>query len=310
MELLLYILREYGLFIGIVVGTIVLIWGTYAIYNAIVRAKANQVHITPIVAKTPAKTNNDNASLQKEETPTTVEIKSPSLEGEGVIKTGPRKMSFSDDSNEILPVQLPKQEPKPIVENPKDFQNETIKTMTEKPVETKIEPSKQTINSSIQPLHKSREDDMVPAEETLMKKTLTPPLQPSQRRIVLPKDDDEVVNNKPKPKAKVVKVVAEKKVEPTKPYAEQKGIIVQKPKPKKKVPPKYHVFYRATDDSWYVKVEGNDAIIGTLETQREAISFATIKALKSDTVVIVHRKDGKIRKQATMKDVTDSEEEE
>ena len=61
---------------------------------------------------------------------------------------------------------------------------------------------------------------------------------------------------------------------------------------------------------WYVKVEGSDAIIATLETQVEAISYATIKALKSDSVVIVHRKDGKIRKQATMKDVIDSDEDE
>ena len=221
-------------------------------------------------------------------------------------------MSLSDDDDTTDLTPISKEEPKTIVESHNEPPKVENKTDINKSVEEKVEDIKPTRHSNIQPLPKENEDDMVPAEETLVKKAVTPPLQPTQRRIILPKDDDDTVVDKPKskPKAKVIKPVEEKKPEPTRPYAEQKGIIVQKPKPKKKLPPKYHVLYRATDNSWYVKVEGNDAVIGTLETQREAISYATIKALKSDSVVIVHRKDGKIRKQATMKDVTDSEEEE
>jgi hypothetical protein len=34
-----------------------------------------------------------------------------------------------------------------------------------------------------------------------------------------------------------------------------------------------------------------------LETQAEAIAWATIKALNQDTTIVIHKRDGKIRKQ-------------
>jgi len=310
MAQLLYLLREYGLFIGIVLGTIILIWVTYAIYNAIVRAKLNSVQTTKVV--TTPKDIEVPSLMKVEETPIiNVEIKSPSLEGEGVIKTGPRKMSLSDDSDESRVTEQPKAEIKTVAPEPKIVETAIKSTEIVQPL-PQATPVESTVKPALKSTEKPMEEAMVPAEEKLEKKPVNKPIEHEQRRIILPKDDDEVVKEKPKPKTtpKVEKKQEEKKVEPSKPYEEQKGIIVQKPKPKKKVPPKFHVLYRATDNSWYVKVEGNDAVIATLETQREAISFATIKALKSDSVVIVHRKDGKIRKQATMKDVTDSEEEE
>lgn len=71
---------------------------------------------------------------------------------------------------------------------------------------------------------------------------------------------------------------------------------VEKPAPKpKKNLGKYHVMYRA-DGKWIVKREGSPAILRVLETQREAISWATIKALPQDIGIVVHKKDGKIRK--------------
>ena len=60
---------------------------------------------------------------------------------------------------------------------------------------------------------------------------------------------------------------------------------------------KYHVLYRKDDNKWYVKREGSDKVLRVLETQAEAIAWATIKALNQDTTIIIHKRDGKIRKQ-------------
>jgi len=74
----------------------------------------------------------------------------------------------------------------------------------------------------------------------------------------------------------------------TKPKAEQTG---------KKELGKYHVLYRKEDQKWFVRREGSDRILRVLETQREAIAYATIKALTQDTSLVIHKQDGKIRKQ-------------
>lgn len=68
------------------------------------------------------------------------------------------------------------------------------------------------------------------------------------------------------------------------------------PKEPKKILGKYHVMYRASDDRWYVKREGSTQILRVLETQREAQSWAIIKALPNDIGIVVHEKDGKIKK--------------
>ncbi|MDY0024164.1 MAG: DUF2188 domain-containing protein [Candidatus Izemoplasmatales bacterium] len=60
---------------------------------------------------------------------------------------------------------------------------------------------------------------------------------------------------------------------------------------------KYHVLYRKEDTKWYVKREGSDKVLRVLETQAEAIAWATIKALNQDTSIVIHKRDGKIRKQ-------------
>lgn len=73
------------------------------------------------------------------------------------------------------------------------------------------------------------------------------------------------------------------------------------PKPKKTLG-RYHVLYRAADDAWIVKREGSDRILRVLETQKDAITFANIKALSNDTQIVIHKKDGKIRKQNYRKD--------
>ncbi|MGD9909653.1 MAG: DUF2188 domain-containing protein [Candidatus Izemoplasmatales bacterium] len=68
-------------------------------------------------------------------------------------------------------------------------------------------------------------------------------------------------------------------------------------KPEKKLLGKYHIVFRQDDQMWVVKREGSDKIIRALHTQKEAIAYATIKALSQDTTFVIHKKDGKIRKQ-------------
>jgi hypothetical protein len=60
---------------------------------------------------------------------------------------------------------------------------------------------------------------------------------------------------------------------------------------------RYHVLYRREDNKWYIKREGSDKVIRVLETQKEAIAYATIKSINQDTTMVIHKKDGKIRKQ-------------
>jgi len=59
---------------------------------------------------------------------------------------------------------------------------------------------------------------------------------------------------------------------------------------------KYHILYREKDDMWYVKREGSDKTIRVLHTKKEAVAYATIKAINQDTNIVVHGKDGKIEK--------------
>ena len=59
---------------------------------------------------------------------------------------------------------------------------------------------------------------------------------------------------------------------------------------------RYHVLYRRDDNMWYVKREGSDKIVKVLHTQKEAIAFATIKSITQKTSMVIHKRDGKIRK--------------
>lgn len=304
MEQLLAFLTKYGLFIGIVIGTILFFWATYAIYNAIVRAKQSK-NVNHLITTNTIKPIEKSEEIQRE-------IKTPSLEGDNVIKTGPRKMSVSVDDDD-----------EPIIASNKA----PVEIATEKRTEEAPEKEMETLTDPILPVNQDISNPVsILKPENDTKETNVISVQPSEekkeheikpigipkehRKIPLPAEDapsKRIVQTEEKKTTKKPVKTTESSVNP-----EPKVIKVDTltPKPKKKSPPKYHVLYRSTDNTWYVKVEGSENIIGTLETQREAISFATIKALKSDSVVIVHRKDGKIRKQATMEDVIDSDEDE
>jgi competence protein ComGC len=82
-----------------------------------------------------------------------------------------------------------------------------------------------------------------------------------------------------------------------KPVAETEEVKEKEPKEETKELGKYHVLYRKEDNKWYIKREGSDKTLRVLETQAEAIAWATIKALNQDTAIVIHKRDGKIRKQ-------------
>jgi len=87
-------------------------------------------------------------------------------------------------------------------------------------------------------------------------------------------------------------------VEPSSKTSESESTRKQtEAKPKSKELGKYHVLYRREDKRWYVKREGSERILRVLDTQREAIAYATIKAITQNTAFVVHKQDGKIRKQ-------------
>ena len=76
--------------------------------------------------------------------------------------------------------------------------------------------------------------------------------------------------------------------------------VEEKPKPKRRAKElgNYHVTYRREDKKWLVKRAGSETILRTLETQAEAIAWATIRAINQDVSIVIHKRDGKIRKQS------------
>lgn len=59
---------------------------------------------------------------------------------------------------------------------------------------------------------------------------------------------------------------------------------------------KYHITYREKDNKWIVIREGSDKTIRVLHTKKEAIAYATIKAINQDSNIVIHGRDGKIEK--------------
>jgi hypothetical protein len=83
--------------------------------------------------------------------------------------------------------------------------------------------------------------------------------------------------------------------EPTTPISEE-SLTREKPKIQKADLGPYHVLFRKEDRQWFVKREGSDKVLRVLPSQREAIAFATIKALTQNESFIIHNQDGSIKK--------------
>ncbi len=103
-------------------------------------------------------------------------------------------------------------------------------------------------------------------------------------------------------------VVEEKPAEPVKQAAaaEEKPEPAEKPATpapaKRKKPAKYHISQNKDDDSehagsWRVRKEGSEKTIKYFTTQKAAIEFAEQLAENQDSSIVIHKKDGSIRKQ-------------
>lgn len=58
----------------------------------------------------------------------------------------------------------------------------------------------------------------------------------------------------------------------------------------------YHIVKRE-DGKWHVKREGAEKALKLFDTQAEAIAYAKEKAVNQENKIVIHKKDGKIRKQ-------------
>ena len=59
----------------------------------------------------------------------------------------------------------------------------------------------------------------------------------------------------------------------------------------------YHISLRESDGKWQVKFEKGKRPLKLFDTQEEAINFAKEKAENQDGRIVIHKMDGKIRKQ-------------
>lgn len=94
-------------------------------------------------------------------------------------------------------------------------------------------------------------------------------------------------------------VKAEPKKEPSKPApkVEPKG-----EEAKEQANVKYHISQNKDEKSeffnqWRVRRSGSDKTIKYFKTQKEAIDYAKTLAKNQDTDIVIHKRDGKIRKQ-------------
>ncbi len=154
----------------------------------------------------------------------------------------------------------------PTISKPKSPTNEPMEDKSESKVEAGIK----VVDGEIATVFKAEQDPIHPFEATL--DTNTDKEEPAEEE-----SSDESMKEVDSP------------IE-----SNQENLI---PKEIKKPLGKYHVMFRQSDQKWIVKRENSSKIVRSLETQKEAISYATIKALTNDTTVVIHKKDGKIRKQ-------------
>jgi cell division protein FtsN len=143
----------------------------------------------------------------------------------------------------------------------------------------------------IEPTPKNPEENLVKMRTAMLTEELESVDEPVNLEELEVQAENEENPKKIEPKQEDDSTIAE-------PVIETKAEEIEKEtKEETKELGKYHVLYRKDDNKWYVKREGSDKILRVLETQAEAIAWATIKALNQDTAIVIHKRDGKIRKQ-------------
>lgn len=134
--------------------------------------------------------------------------------------------------------------------------------------------------------------------------------EPQKEVKVEEKKVEAVSEEKPAP-APNVAPEAETKVAATEPVKEEPKKEPSKPAPKEapkkeetkeQANVKYHISQNKDEKSeffnqWRVRRSGSDKTIKYFKTQKEAIDYAKTLAKNQDTDIVIHKKDGKIRKQ-------------
>lgn len=121
--------------------------------------------------------------------------------------------------------------------------------------------------------------------------------EPQKEVKVEEKKVEAVSEEKPAP-APNVAPEAETKVAATEPVKEEP----KKEETKEQANVKYHISQNKDEKSeffnqWRVRKSGSDKTIKYFKTQKEAIDYAKTLAKNQDTDIVIHKKDGKIRKQ-------------
>ena len=197
----------------------------------------------------------------------------------GKNKIGITKLE--EDENEVIedPVEIkPYKAPEPVLAKEEKLVEEKVleekleetakAEEEEKDEEISEEVKKEIVKEIETPIDAVVDDIEIPEE-----------LSPEEEKMLIPEDSLETL---------------EEEMEDKK---EQKRLEKEENKEEPKELGKYHVLYRKEDNKWYIKREGSDKTLRVLETQAEAIAWATIKALNQDTTIVIHKRDGKIRKQ-------------
>jgi len=98
------------------------------------------------------------------------------------------------------------------------------------------------------------------------------------------------------------KKIEEVKAEPAKKEEPKKSAPAKKEEPAKQGNVKYHISQNKDDKSehfkqWRVRKQGSEKTIKYFKTQKEAIDYAKTLAKNANTDIVIHKTDGKIRKQ-------------
>lgn len=256
------IIDQFGTFFLILLGVIVLLTVGYVILSKPRRVKSEPKaqNNKPIENKKPLETN---------------------------------KTKVTNDIDQLI-----KPEQQPIITNKKDLEDKKVIKAPE--VKKTQEKKEFTLEPEEFENRQAMEDVVVePEQKKDVEKTKTKEPIDDFRRI------DEVIESERKQKGIEDEEVAPQNNEEVNDFETLKkndekieDLINQTSSEETKELGKYHVLYRKEDASWYIKREGSEKITKVLPTQKEAIAFATIKAINQKTSVVIHKRDGKIRKQS------------
>ena len=116
-----------------------------------------------------------------------------------------------------------------------------------------------------------------------------PPVEEPQEEVVV---EEEEIQEESQEESQEEPVQEEETVpEPEEKIEEEKPV-----QQKRKAPKQYHISLRV-DNKWQLKFGGSSKALKLFDTQKEAIEYAKPLAAKQKAALVIHKTDGKIRKQ-------------